>query len=170
MILNDSLSVFEYQQEVLKKTGLVHKMHIKVGQFQKISLNICDFNLLASLVRSGIKFLNEFQFEQEDIYFLIFNLDDASYLLNVFFKSSSDFELFNSLKLLIYSSSQADKLADTIKTYIKENQEVSKTAERLQIHRNTVQKRFESIKSLCGLDPANFKDLMILYMLLCVDK
>ena len=169
MILNGSLSDFEHQQEIIAKSSLANKIHIKAGQFQKISLNIHDFSLLASLVRSGIKFLNEVSIKQED-YFLTFNLDDVSYLLNVFLNKSLDFELFNSLKLLIYSSSQADKLADTIKTYIEENQEVSRTAERLQSQRNTVQKRFESIKSLCGLDPANFKDLMILYMLLCVDK
>ena len=170
MILNDSLNDFEHQQEVLKKASLTYKTHIKVGQYIKISLNIRDFNLLASLIRSGIKILNEGLIEQEDTYFSVFNLDNASYLLDVLFANSGDFELFNSLKLLIYSSSQADTLVDTIKTYIEENQEVSKTAECLQIHRNTVQKRFESIKSLCGLDPTNFKDLMILYRLLCFDK
>lgn len=121
MILNESLNDFEHQQEVLRRASLAHKMHIKAGQFQKISLNIDDFNLLASLVRSGIKFLNEVQAEQEEQYFLTFNLDDVSYLLNVFLNSSADFELFTSLKLLIYSSSQADKLVDTIKTYIEEN-------------------------------------------------
>ena len=170
MILNESLSDFEHQQEVIIKASLAYKIHIKVGQFQKISLNVHNFSILASIVRSGVKFLNKVFIEKEENYFLTFNLDDVSYLLNVFLNNSLDFELFNSLKLLVYSSSQANKLVETIKTYIEENQEVSKTAERLQIHRNTVQKRFESIKSLCGLDPTKFKDLMILYMLLCVDK
>lgn len=73
-------------------------------------------------------------------------------------------DLLNSIYSVFNSSSQGDKLIETVITFINEDQEVSRTADKLGIHRNTIQKRFDAVKQLSGLDPTKFKDLLLLYM------
>jgi carbohydrate diacid regulator len=49
-------------------------------------------------------------------------------------------------------------LLKTVKAYFAENLNLTKAAERLHIHRNTLIYRLGKIKDLTGLDPEQFED------------
>jgi carbohydrate diacid regulator len=58
------------------------------------------------------------------------------------------------------------KLIKTLRAYFSSNLNISKTAERLNITRNTVSGRLDKIKKLTGLEPGNFNDAVKLKVLL----
>lgn len=55
---------------------------------------------------------------------------------------------------------RADGLLETLQVYFEMNASVTKTAEKLFIHRNTLQYRFRQIKDLTGFDIHNVNDLV----------
>lgn len=55
---------------------------------------------------------------------------------------------------------QADSLLETLFTYFEMNGNVSQTAEKLFIHRNTLQYRFRKIKEITGFDIYHIDDLV----------
>lgn len=59
-----------------------------------------------------------------------------------------------------------EKLVDTLKAFFWSNLNVSKTAVRLNVTRNTVNARLDKIKSLTGLSPGDFNDAVKLMVLL----
>ncbi|NLM04964.1 MAG: PucR family transcriptional regulator, partial [Clostridiales bacterium] len=48
--------------------------------------------------------------------------------------------------------------------YIRMNGEINRAAEKLYIHRNTLNYRLEKIKEITGRDPKNYKDLLELFI------
>ena len=48
--------------------------------------------------------------------------------------------------------------------YYEEGQSLSKTCSRLFLHKNTLQYKLNRIHRICGLNPRNFKDAVILYL------
>ncbi|MEQ6388469.1 sugar diacid recognition domain-containing protein [Bacillaceae bacterium S4-13-58] len=56
------------------------------------------------------------------------------------------------------------ELRETLKLYIDENGDVSKIADQLFIHRNTLRYRLEKIHEITGRDPKKLKDLLELYI------
>lgn len=88
----------------------------------------------------------------------IHKYDDLYYIstLSIFSKD----ERFQKLK-------QELKEADLLKTliiYIRMNGEINRAAEKLYIHRNTLNYRLEKIKEITGRDPKNYKDLLELFI------
>ncbi|MEJ8766940.1 sugar diacid recognition domain-containing protein [Oceanobacillus sp. HCA-5259] len=59
---------------------------------------------------------------------------------------------------------QSGDLQTTLETYIDSQGELSRVAERLFIHRNTLSYRLEKIKRITGRDPRNIHDLLNLYI------
>lgn len=86
------------------------------------------------------------------------------YFLQKILESSlnDDAELLKKFSLLENTSLGTD-LLETLLTYFKNNGNMSQTALKLHIHRNTLLYRLAKIKELMGLDPHNFVDLFQLY-------
>lgn len=59
-----------------------------------------------------------------------------------------------------------DKLINTLKMYFSSNLNISKTADKLKVTRNTVSARLDKIKKLTGLMPTDFNDAVKLKVLL----
>lgn len=55
---------------------------------------------------------------------------------------------------------------DLLMVYYEENMSLSKTCERLFLHKNTLQYRLDRIHRTCGYNPRNFRDAVILYLAL----
>ncbi len=49
-------------------------------------------------------------------------------------------------------------------TYYEEGQSLNRTCERLFLHKNTLQYKLNRIHRICGFDPRDFKDAVILYL------
>lgn len=73
--------------------------------------------------------------------------------------------LINKLK----SDDRLGELQKTLEVYINENGKAINTAEKLFIHRNSLQYRLEKIKEVTGKDPRNHKDLFELYLSLIMN-
>ncbi|PAD23100.1 CdaR family transcriptional regulator [Terribacillus saccharophilus] len=74
-----------------------------------------------------------------------------------------DKDIFSYYRQLL-DQGRKGELIHTLEAYIRESGELSKTAESLFIHRNTLRYRLDKITELTGKDPRNAKDLMELYM------
>lgn len=59
----------------------------------------------------------------------------------------------------LLTSSLSDTLIETLEAYIDCNNQIAVTAEKLDIHRNTLLYRLKKIKEICQLDPSNFMEL-----------
>lgn len=62
------------------------------------------------------------------------------------------------------------ELIETAETFFKNNCAIQKTAEAMNVHKNTLLYRFKRLKELCGLDPQNFQDAIVLQLLFLVGK
>lgn len=58
------------------------------------------------------------------------------------------------------------ELIETVETFFMNNCAVQKTADALNVHKNTLLYRFKRMKELCGLDPQDFQDAVVLRLLL----
>lgn len=58
------------------------------------------------------------------------------------------------------------ELIETAETFFQNNCAVQKTADVLNVHKNTLLYRFKRMKELCGLDPQDFQDAVVLRLLL----
>ena len=59
---------------------------------------------------------------------------------------------------------------NVLQAYYQSEMALKKTAETLYIHQNTLQYRLNRIRQICGYDPRNFKDAVILYIGLRIRK
>lgn len=59
---------------------------------------------------------------------------------------------------------EMDKVIETLKTFFDSNQSLADAAEKLYIHKNTLQYRLKRIKDLTGYDPRKFLDAILLYI------
>ena len=94
----------------------------------------------------------------------IYSETDISMLLvNIPYQKRVDFvkEIFKNC-----SPEQQDEFILCLKSYIKNNGSISKTADELFIHKNTLQYRLTKIKSLTGYDPRVLSEVMPLMMAL----
>lgn len=57
------------------------------------------------------------------------------------------------------------ELIETAETFFKNNCAIQKTADAMNVHKNTLLYRFKRLKELCGLDPQNFQDAIVLQLL-----
>ena len=60
--------------------------------------------------------------------------------------------------------SEAD--LNLLSVYFEEGQSLAKTAERLFLHKNTLQYKLDGISRKCGLNPRKFQDAVLLYLAL----
>ncbi|MDR0841381.1 MAG: helix-turn-helix domain-containing protein [Christensenellaceae bacterium] len=67
-------------------------------------------------------------------------------------------------------NSHGMNLVDTFQTYVECNGEVTNTAQKLYIHRNTLKYRLNKIFEMTGKDPLNFTDSFYLYMAVVLYK
>lgn len=77
-------------------------------------------------------------------------------------KFKEDKRLKNIVEKLKEEGRQAD-LLETLATYVYSNGEVNKTSEKLHIHRNTLNYRFEKIQEITGKNPRNMIELFELF-------
>ncbi len=56
------------------------------------------------------------------------------------------------------------KYLDFLKVYYEMNMSLSKTADKLFLHKNTVQQRLKKILGQSGYDPRSFQDAVLLYL------
>lgn len=66
---------------------------------------------------------------------------------------------FNEKMEKLLTSSLSDSLIETLEVYINCNNQIAVTAEKLDIHRNTLLYRLKKIKEISQLDPLNFMEL-----------
>ncbi|MFP4177774.1 MAG: PucR family transcriptional regulator [Acholeplasmataceae bacterium] len=69
-----------------------------------------------------------------------------------------------SFMLRKYADDQAMK--ETIKSYLEANQNMSVTAKRLFLHRNTLNQRIDKFQQVTGFDPRRFTDAFLIYHLI----
>ncbi|MDG5471267.1 sugar diacid recognition domain-containing protein [Jeotgalibacillus sp. ET6] len=74
-------------------------------------------------------------------------------------------ELIHRLK----EDDESGHLQMTLNMYIQENGKAMNTANKLFIHRNSLQYRLERIKEITGKDPRNYQDLLELYLSLVIN-
>jgi carbohydrate diacid regulator len=60
--------------------------------------------------------------------------------------------------------SDAKEIIETLSCFFACNQSINKTAERLFIHKNTLQYRLIKIKEITGYDPRVFEEAVLLYL------
>jgi carbohydrate diacid regulator len=60
------------------------------------------------------------------------------------------------------------ELMETLKELFKQNHSLKKTAESLHIHINTLHYRLKKINEITGFNTSNIRDLLILYLALCI--
>ena len=59
---------------------------------------------------------------------------------------------------------QIDYYMDIFKIYVKNNGSITKTAEELYLHKNTLQYKLNKIKKITGYNPKNLENMVILYL------
>ncbi|MBA1334998.1 MAG: hypothetical protein HPY66_0620 [Firmicutes bacterium] len=57
-----------------------------------------------------------------------------------------------------------NELMETLEAYFESSMNITDTAKRLDVHRNSVIYRLNKVKEVTGLDPLNFRDLVQLYL------
>ncbi|MGD6967431.1 sugar diacid recognition domain-containing protein [Rossellomorea vietnamensis] len=80
-------------------------------------------------------------------------------------EDNPSFELIHRLK----EEDELGNLQKTLQVYIHENGKAINTANKLFIHRNSLQYRLERIKDITGKDPRNYQDLFELYLSLVIN-
>lgn len=72
------------------------------------------------------------------------------------------------LKKTLSSLSADDRLL--LDTYFNEGQSLSRTCQKLYLHKNTLQYKLDRIHRICGLNPRDFKDAVILYLAVLISN
>ncbi len=70
--------------------------------------------------------------------------------------------------LIVYDIAHQTALVRTLRTYLEAEFNLTKSAEALHVHPNTVMYRLRRVKELCGRDPHDPDDLLFLYLALKV--
>jgi len=68
-------------------------------------------------------------------------------------------KVFNSM-----NSTQIESYMGIVKTYIENNCSINQTADKLFIHKNTLQYKLNKLKTITGYDPKNIDDMVVLYL------
>lgn len=155
-----------YQANIISDIANSNDIHIFCEKFDRIGNRISKLDLLILLLKSGLNQLENMSYSRVTPFFTAVDLDNTDFVSDIIFKNFDNFGFINFISDVIRNSSQGSKLVETLMTYIHENQEILRTAEKLGVHRNTIQKRFDAVKNLSGLDPKRFTDLLLLYMAL----
>lgn len=87
---------------------------------------------------------------------LIYRYDELKLFTNLTHENK---ESFISLISTLDKIGNSLELIETMQTYIEENGDINKIANKLNIHRNTLNYRLDRIKKLTGKDPKNLIDL-----------
>lgn len=87
---------------------------------------------------------------------LIYKYDELKLFTNLTHENK---ESFISLISTLDKIGNSLELIETMQTYIEENGDINKIANKLNIHRNTLNYRLDRIKKLTGKDPKNLIDL-----------
>ena len=90
----------------------------------------------------------------------------ADYEMEYLFLKESRTEMKEYEEKIFGDLEEEEMLLTTLNTFFKENMSISKTAEKLYIHRNTLTFRLKRIRQITGLSPAVFHDAMKLYLAL----
>lgn len=115
-----------------------------------------------------------------DIYKLNTSLRTANIALANTFIEDSPLVIFDNLTLEILLSSIPTESKNVylskvlsglssedislLRTYYEEGQSLSRTCSRLFLHKNTLQYKLNRIYRICGFDPRDFKDAVVLYL------
>lgn len=115
-----------------------------------------------------------------DIYKLNMSLNTANVALSNTSIDNTPFTLFDDLTLEIILSSVppenkccflskvlsglSPEDISLLRVYYEEGQSLSQTCSRLFLHKNTLQYKLNRIHRLCGLNPRDFKDAVVLYL------
>ena len=115
-----------------------------------------------------------------DIYHLNASLRTAYTALENSSITQTSLSLFDDLTLEIILSSVSEKSRNEylskvlsglsekdillLRTYYEEDQSLNQTCKKLFLHKNTLQYKLNRIHRICGFDPRNFKDAVILYL------
>ena len=115
-----------------------------------------------------------------DIYHLNASLRTAYTALENSSTTQTSLSLFDDLTLEIILSSVSEKSRNEylskalsglsekdillLRTYYEEDQSLNQTCKKLFLHKNTLQYKLNRIHRICGFDPRNFKDAVILYL------
>lgn len=143
-------SDYEYNSLLreLEKSTLVNK--ISIGPKELIVANSVEKAGLALEVGRKIKPSN-----------LIYLYDEFELFINLSHENKKNFiSLISNLDKVGHSL----ELIETMQTYIEENGDINKIANKLKIHRNTLNYRLDRIKQLTGKNP---KNLLELFELIC---
>ena len=92
---------------------------------------------------------------------LIYSYDELKFFIHLSYDNKTPLV---SLMYNIDNYGNKLELIQTIQTYIEENGDINNVANKLNIHRNTLNYRLERIKKLTGKNP---KNLLELFELLC---
>lgn len=143
------------------------------------------------LISENIAALKSFSSENKDLLQIGIGCASGLYQLNASYRTANTalanasmdrapFSLFDDLTLEIILSSipennrneyltkvlsgLSDKDILLLRTYYEESQSLSRTCEKLFLHKNTLQYKLNRIHHICGLNPRDFKDAVILYL------
>ena len=162
LILNDQISAFGSQLKEMREIVKKYDVAIKIGKLENISAGVSTFKLLASISCYALNILEDESFLYTGDRCKILSIDDPHLLSSCIFSKLPNLEYLSCLKNILCGQAQGDKLIETVKTYIQCNLEITRTANHLDIHRNTIQNRFHQIKRITGLDPLVFNELVSL--------
>ena len=84
--------------------------------------------------------------------------------------TKSQKKIFTSRVFRNIKSQSIDLYLDIIMKYVEKNGSITKAAEDLYIHKNTLQYKLNKIKKLTGYDPRNTEDMVVLYLATMIYK
>lgn len=154
---SNTLVVFmDSERNVLKRVECyfedIRKVNVRVG----IGL---EENILAISLKQAMIALNigEKIYTNRKIF-----LYDELHFISLFMKYRDDYKLNNIIEKLKEQGKQA-QLLETLAVYVYCNGEVNVAANKLHIHRNTLNYRLEKIQEISGKNPRNLMDLFELF-------
>ena len=127
----------------LKESSIINK--ISIGPKEDIIANSVEKAELA--LQFGVKIKPSTQ---------IYSYDEFELFINL---SHENKDKFISLILNLDKAGHSLELIETMQTYIEENGDITKIANKLKIHRNTLNYRLDRIKQLTGKNPKNILEL-----------
>lgn len=127
----------------LKESSIINK--ISIGPKEDIIANSVEKAELA--LQFGVKIKPSTQ---------IYSYDEFELFINL---SHENKDKFISLILNLDKAGHSLELIETMQTYIEENGDITKIANKLKIHRNTLNYRLDRIKQLTGKNPKNLLEL-----------
>ncbi len=137
---------------------IVNEKNISI---EKIAVGLCYNERIGinSSYRTAMGLLNSKIIENDRVVWV------KDHILDVIINSNDSYlerEMLKDLWIKVVDEDKYSELRDTLNTYYHLNCESKVSAEVLNIHRNTLNYRFEKIYNLTGFNPKNKKDLVAL--------